>query len=187
MKSFFIAPPVGGGRSRKANDPPLVALRSRRCRSGCVSSTAGDCWVGRRRGGLTTPFPSAPHRTGLTRFPGIRLSSGPLWRASSMRTASFQRPTSRVPPRAVIRSTCPPSPCVRLSRTRTVGSEEARRSAGLRPPLKLDVRFSRIQLSQRRFNVAGAEKESSRSGARVPARRTVAAPGVVSNPGSASA
>src|SRR3954447_21409581 len=32
-----------------------------------------------------------------------------------------------------------------------VGSEEARRSASLRPPLKLDVRFSRIQLSQRRI------------------------------------
>src|SRR3954468_18416748 len=28
MKSFFIALPVGGGRSRKVNDPPLVALRS---------------------------------------------------------------------------------------------------------------------------------------------------------------
>jgi hypothetical protein len=28
MKSFFIAPPVGGGRSRKLNDPPLEALRS---------------------------------------------------------------------------------------------------------------------------------------------------------------
>ena len=33
-----------------------------------------------------------------------------------MRTASFQRPASRVPPRAVLRSTCPPSPCVRLCR-----------------------------------------------------------------------
>src|SRR3954469_8508559 len=33
MKSFFIAPPVGGGRSRKLDDPPLVALRYRRCSS----------------------------------------------------------------------------------------------------------------------------------------------------------
>jgi len=32
----------------------------------------------------------------------------------------------------------------------TVGSEEARRSAGLRPPLKLRGRFSRMQLSRRR-------------------------------------
>src|SRR3954452_11472417 len=35
MKSFFIAPPVGGGRSRKLNDPPLEALRYRRCSSEC--------------------------------------------------------------------------------------------------------------------------------------------------------
>src|SRR4029077_6891014 len=42
MKSFFIAPPVGGGRSRKLNDPPPVALRSRRCSSECDSCTAGD-------------------------------------------------------------------------------------------------------------------------------------------------
>src|SRR5882724_5256621 len=42
MKSFFIAPPVRGGRSRKLNDPPPVALRSRRCSSECDSCTAGD-------------------------------------------------------------------------------------------------------------------------------------------------
>ncbi len=30
-----------------------------------------------------------------------------------------------------------------------VGSEEARLRAGLRPPLKLHVRFSRMQLSRR--------------------------------------
>src|SRR5512135_1382324 len=35
MRSFFIAPPVGGGRSRKTNDPPLGALRCRRCSSEC--------------------------------------------------------------------------------------------------------------------------------------------------------
>src|SRR3954451_2531656 len=35
MKSFFIAPPVGGGRSRKTNDPPLGALRYRRRSSEC--------------------------------------------------------------------------------------------------------------------------------------------------------
>src|SRR3954465_7790139 len=42
MKSFFIAPPVGGGRSRKLYDRPLVALRCRRCSSECDSCTAGD-------------------------------------------------------------------------------------------------------------------------------------------------
>src|SRR5271165_5093844 len=35
MKSFFIAQPVGGGRSRKLNDPPPMALRYRRCSSEC--------------------------------------------------------------------------------------------------------------------------------------------------------
>src|SRR5262249_12660587 len=68
-----------------------------------------------------------------------------------------------------------------------VGSEEARRSASLRPPLKLDVRFSRIQLSQRRVNNAGSMKESGGSGARVPTRHTVDVPGAVSSPDSASA
>jgi len=41
MKSFFIAPPVGGGRSRKLNDPPLVALRYRRCSSECEVAPLG--------------------------------------------------------------------------------------------------------------------------------------------------
>jgi hypothetical protein len=41
MKSFFIAPPVGGGRSRKHNDPPLVALRDRRCSSECEVTPLG--------------------------------------------------------------------------------------------------------------------------------------------------
>jgi hypothetical protein len=38
--------------------------------------------------------------------------------------------------------------------TIAVGSEEARLRAGLRPPLKLHVRVSRMQLSQR-FSSAG--------------------------------
>src|SRR5512135_3897156 len=67
-----------------------------------------------------------------------------------------------------------------------VGSEEARRSAGLRPPLKLDVRFSRIQLSQRRVSNAGLMKESGRSGARVPTRRTADAREAASSPDSAT-
>src|SRR3954452_16726460 len=35
MKSFFIALSVGGGGPRKSNDPPPMALRCRRCSSGC--------------------------------------------------------------------------------------------------------------------------------------------------------
>ena len=46
-------------------------------------------------------------------------------------------------------SNCSPSPCSRLSLPQTVGSEGARRSAGPRPPLKPDIQFSRIRLSQR--------------------------------------
>src|SRR6516162_10923873 len=41
MKSFFIALPVGGGRSRKLNDPPLVALRCRRYSSECAFPPLG--------------------------------------------------------------------------------------------------------------------------------------------------
>src|SRR6478752_5033130 len=41
MKSFFIAPPVGGGRSRNFNDPPLGALRSRRRSSECEVAPLG--------------------------------------------------------------------------------------------------------------------------------------------------
>ena len=40
-------------------------------------------------------------------------------------------------------------PWGRFPRLVGVGSEEAPRGAGLRPPPKLDVQFSRIQLSQR--------------------------------------
>ena len=79
----------------------------------------------------------------------------------------------------------PRGPSGRFPRVVGVGSEEARRSAGLRPPLKLDVRFSRIQLSQWRVNNAGSEKESGRSGARVPTRRTADAPEAVSSPDNA--
>src|SRR3984893_5308004 len=41
MKSFFIAPSVGGGRSRNPNDPPLVALHSRRRSSECEVAPLG--------------------------------------------------------------------------------------------------------------------------------------------------
>jgi hypothetical protein len=42
-----------------------------------------------------------------------------------------------------------------------VGSEEARLRASLRPPLKLHVRFSRMQLSRRLSDAGMLEKESS--------------------------
>ncbi len=43
-----------------------------------------------------------------------------------------------------------PSPCpTHYGGRSAVGSEEARLRAGLRPPLKLHVRFSRMQLSRR--------------------------------------
>jgi hypothetical protein len=42
-----------------------------------------------------------------------------------------------------------------------VGSEEARLRASLRPPLKLHVRFSRMQLSRRLSDAGMLEKELS--------------------------
>src|SRR6516162_4408262 len=44
----------------------------------------------------------------------------------------------------------------------SVGSEEARLRAGLRPPLKLHVQFSRMQLS-RRFNFRDASEGINRT------------------------
>src|SRR5260370_21043451 len=44
---------------------------------------------------------------------------------------------------------CRASRGFRAARLWTVGSEEARLRASLRPPLKLHVRFSRMQLSRR--------------------------------------
>jgi hypothetical protein len=43
-----------------------------------------------------------------------------------------------------------------------VGSEGAHRSAGPRPPLKPDVRFSRIRLSQRCVSDVMSRKESAK-------------------------
>jgi hypothetical protein len=43
--------------------------------------------------------------------------------------------------------------------TLAVGSEEARLRASLRPPLKLHVRFSRMQLSRRLSDAGMLEKE----------------------------
>jgi hypothetical protein len=51
-----------------------------------------------------------------------------------------------------------PSNCFELI---AVGSEEARLRASLRPPLKLHVRFSRMQLSRRLSDAGMLEKELS--------------------------
>src|SRR5215831_193298 len=70
MKSFFIAPPVGGGRSRNVNDPPLVALRYRRCRSGCAVPPLG---IGIQAMQLS------PYRTGLAGRHLLRLPVTPAF------------------------------------------------------------------------------------------------------------
>lgn len=59
--------------------------------------------------------------------------------------------------------------------------------AGLRPPLKRSVRFSRTPLSQRSAIREGESKESVRSSVQDPTRRRDVAPEVVSNPGNATA
>src|SRR6516165_7190420 len=41
MESFSIALPVGGGRSRNVIEPPLAALRYRRCSSECTFPPLG--------------------------------------------------------------------------------------------------------------------------------------------------
>jgi len=54
----------------------------------------------------------------------------------------------------------------------TGGSEEARRGAGLRPPPKLHVQFSRMQLSRRLSHAEMQEKESTRSSSQAHTHRT---------------
>jgi hypothetical protein len=154
MKSFFIAPPVGGGRSRNPYDPPLVALRLRRCSSGC---TFAPLEIGIQairlspyRAGLagrhlqrlpvapafpTGSFPLRLSPSGQSDDPGASLRAPPdCIRDSTPRSAahSFQAYRSPVagfsggrlwvshlPPSLLLRSTCPPSPCGRLSRSPT--------------------------------------------------------------------
>src|SRR6267143_2022963 len=53
-----------------------------------------------------------------------------------------------------------------------VGSEEARFRAGLRPPLKLHVRFSRMQLSRRLSDSRTQEKALNRATGQARTRRT---------------
>ena len=69
----------------------------------------------------------------------------------------------------------------------TVGSEEARLRAGLRPPPKLHVRFSRMQLSRRLSDARMQEKELNRSAEQARTRRRAASLAAVSSPHYASA
>ena len=62
-----------------------------------------------------------------------------------------------------------------------VGSEEARFRAGLRPPLKLHVRFSRMQLSRRLSDARMQEKVLSRATGQARTRRTTWSPAAVSS------
>src|SRR5918999_1121725 len=63
-----------------------------------------------------------------------------------------------------------------------VGSEEAHLRAGLLPPLKLDVQFSRIQLSPRCAFGADCVKESDRLSAQGPSPHRDTVPVAVSSP-----
>src|SRR5512147_1645068 len=136
--------------------------------------------------GYESSSPGEFHPQALTE-PDVRLSPHP-----ALITRPLVALPRRVPPHrwvdpATKLGDWAPSLHAHYRHFHAIGSEEARRSAGLRPPLKLDVRFSRIQLSQKRVRDAGSMKESSRSGARVPTRRRVDVPGAVSSLGSASA
>src|SRR6516162_119546 len=70
-------------------------------------------------------------------FEGLELGEGkpsrPVLRGPGGRKAAWLLGSWTTPPRGT-----------------SVGSEEARLHAGLRPPLKLHVQFSRMQLSRRR-------------------------------------
>src|ERR1700731_2086136 len=59
-----------------------------------------------------------------------------------------------------------------LRRFRIVGSEEARLRAGLRPPPKLQVRISRMQLSRRLSDARMREKVLNRATGQARTRRT---------------
>src|SRR5439155_9171428 len=74
----------------------------------------------------------------------------------------------------------------RTRRNGIVGSEEARLRAGLRPPPKLHVRFSRMQLSRRLSDARMQEKELNRSAEQARTRRRAASLAAVSSPHYAS-
>ena len=68
-----------------------------------------------------------------------------------------------------------------------VGSEEARIRASLRPPLKLHVQFSRMQLSRRLSHAEMQERELTRSSSQAHTHGTASSLGVASNPHYANA
>src|SRR4051812_11597587 len=105
MKSFFIAPPVGGGRSRKSNDPPLVALRYRRRSSECEVAPLG---IGIQAMQLS------PYRAGLAGQHLQRLPVSPAFLACSfpLRLSPSGQPDD---PGASLRA---PPDCVRDSTPR---------------------------------------------------------------------
>jgi hypothetical protein len=74
-----------------------------------------------------------------------------------------------------------------LPRCRVGGGALGRPHAGLRPPLKRSVRFSRTPLSQRHATRVGGSKESVRSSVQVPTRRRDDAPAALSSPDTATA
>src|SRR5262245_22041667 len=114
MKSFFIALSVGGGRPRKSNDPPPMALRWRRCSSECEVAPLGiriqamqlspyhAGLAGRhlQRLPVTPPFPtcSFPLRlspSGQSDDPEAFLRAPPDWvRDSTPRSAAHPRDSS---------------------------------------------------------------------------------------------
>src|SRR5947209_1987063 len=103
MKSFFIAPPVGGGRSRKTDDPPLGALRCRRRSSECEIPPLG---IGIQAMRLS------PYRAGLAGRHLQRLPVTPAFLACSfpLRLSPSGKPDGpgtflRVPPDCVRDST----------------------------------------------------------------------------------
>ena len=75
----------------------------------------------------------------------------------------------------------------RLPRCRVGGGALGYPHAGLRPPLKRSVQFSRTPLSQRHANSVGGSKESVRSSVQGPTPRRDGVPATVSSPDSATA
>src|SRR5215831_19150927 len=82
MASLAIALPVGGGGPQNANGLPLVALRCRRCSSGCAFPPLG---IGVQAMQLS-PYHAGlagRHRKRLRVTPASRACSFPLWLSPS--------------------------------------------------------------------------------------------------------
>src|SRR5215471_9508651 len=87
-----------------------------------------------------------------------------LWfRVQSLVMFPFNRFVRLLPPSLPWVPWPPVSRALRFPTFVGVGSEEARRRAGLRPPPKLHVQFSRMQLSRRLRHAEMQEKGSTRS------------------------